>query len=124
MDPAIPHTDIGPPMRRVCQASLKQGLQPAQILGQSPLFCPLLKARGNRAEAVVEFEPRSLQGWAAIVCKRTATGRTVAPHDLGFRVAPSCETPFDWACPAHTLFQFFLGMAVGCINGLGGLVEI
>src|SRR5262249_30897037 len=51
---------------------------------------PLLKARGNRAEAVVEFEPRSLQGWAAIVCKRTGKrNKKVAVH------------------PCHVLARFF-----------------
>jgi hypothetical protein len=72
----------------------------------------------------VEFEPRSVQGWASIVRERTAHGRTVAPHDFGFRVAPSCQASFDRADPADTLFEFFLGMAVGFINGLCSLTEI
>jgi hypothetical protein len=72
----------------------------------------------------VEFESRGVQGWASIVREGTPHGRTVAPHDFGFRVAPAFETPFDGAYTTDTLFQFFLGMAVGVINGLRGLAEI
>jgi hypothetical protein len=72
----------------------------------------------------MEFESRGIQGWASIVRERAAHGCTVAPHNFGFRVAPSCEAPFDGAYPAHTLLQFFLGMAVGFLNGLRGLLEI
>src|SRR5215831_10296496 len=38
MDPAIPHTDVGPQRSSVDQATRKQRLQPAQLLGQGPLF--------------------------------------------------------------------------------------
>jgi hypothetical protein len=72
----------------------------------------------------VEFESRGVQGGASIIRESTAHGRTVAPHDFGFRVTPAFEAPFDGADPADTLFQFFLGMAVGVINGLRGLTEI
>ena len=72
----------------------------------------------------MEFEPRGVQGRAAIVREGTAHGRTVAPHDFGLRVTPSCEAPFNGAYPADTLFQFFLGMAVGLIDGLGCLAEV
>ena len=72
----------------------------------------------------MEFEPRGVQGWASIVREGTAHGRTVAPYDFGFRVTPSFEAPFDGAYPTDTLFQFFLGMAVGFIDGLRGLAEI
>ena len=37
---------------------------------------------------------------------------------------PSFEAPFDGAYPTDPLFQFFLGMAVGVINGLRRLAEI
>lgn len=53
-----------------------------------------------------------------------AHGRTVAPHDFGFRVAASCEPPCNGAYPPHTLLQCFLGMAVGFIHGLRRLAEI
>ena len=72
----------------------------------------------------MEFEPRGVQGWASIVREGTAHGRTVAPHDFGFRVTPSFEAPFDGAYPTDTLFQFFLGMAVGFIDGLRCLAEL
>ena len=72
----------------------------------------------------MECAPRSVQGWASLVRERTAHGRTVAPHDFRFRVAPSFEAPFDRADPADTLFEFFLGMAVGFIHGLCGLTEV
>lgn len=72
----------------------------------------------------MEFEPRGVQGGAAIVREGTAHGRTVAQHDFGLRVTPSCEAPCDGAYPTNTLFQFFLGMAVCFIDGLGCLAEI
>ena len=72
----------------------------------------------------MECEPRGFQGWASIVRERTAHGRTVAPHDFGFRVAASCEPPCNGAYPPHTLLQCFLGMAVGFIHGLRRLTEI
>jgi hypothetical protein len=72
----------------------------------------------------MEFEPRGFEGWTSIVRECTAHGRTVAPHHVGFRVAPSCEAPFDGAYPADPFFQFFLGMMVSFIYGLCGLTEI
>ena len=72
----------------------------------------------------MEFEPRGLQGWASIIRKGTPHGRTVAPHDFGFRITPSFEAPFNGAYPTDTLFACFLGMTVGVINGLCRLVEI
>ena len=72
----------------------------------------------------MEFEPRGLQGWAAIIGEGTPYSRTVAPYDFGFRVTPSFEAPFDGAYPTDTFFQFFLGMAVGFINGLRRLAEV
>jgi len=72
----------------------------------------------------VEFEARGFQRGASIVCEGTPHSRTVAPHDFGFRVAPSFEAPFDGTYPTDTLFQFFLGMAIGFINGLRRFTEI
>ena len=72
----------------------------------------------------MEFEPRGFQGWAAIIREGTPHGRTVAPPNFGCRVTPSVKAPFDGADPTHTLFQCFLGMAVGCIDGLGCLAEV
>ena len=72
----------------------------------------------------MEFEPRGVQGWPAIVREGTAHGRTGAPHDFGFRITPSFEAPFNGAYPTDTLFEFFLGMAVSVINGLRRLAEI
>ena len=72
----------------------------------------------------MEFEPRSVQGRASIVRERTAHGRTVAPYDFGFRVAPSFEAPCDGAHPADPLFPCFLGMAVGVIERLRRLAEL
>ena len=72
----------------------------------------------------MEFEPRGLQGWASIIRKGTPHGRTVAPHDCGFRIAPSFEAPFNGAYPTDPLFEFFLGMAIGVINGLRRLAQI
>jgi hypothetical protein len=40
LDPAIAHTHVGPSISRVHHAPLQQGLQPAQFLGQRPLFAP------------------------------------------------------------------------------------
>jgi hypothetical protein len=65
----------------------------------------------------VEFEPRGFQGWTSIIREGTPYGRTVAPHDFGLRITPSFETPFNGAYPTDPLFEFFLGMAVGVING-------
>ena len=72
----------------------------------------------------MEFEPRGIQGGPSIIRQRTAYGRTVAPYDCSFRVTPSFEAPFKGTDPTDTFFQFFLGMAVGFINGLRRLVEI
>jgi hypothetical protein len=72
----------------------------------------------------VECEPRGFQGWASIIREGTPHGRTVAPHDFGFRITPSFEAPFNGAYPTDTLFELFLGMAVGVIHGLRRLVEI
>ena len=43
-----------------------------------------------------------------MVEERTAHGRTVAPYDFGFRVAPSFEAPFDGAHPRTRFFSSFL----------------
>ena len=72
----------------------------------------------------MEFEPRGFQRRSSIVREGTAYGRTVASDDLGFRVAPSCEPPFDGADSSHTLLQFFLRMAVSFINRFCRLTEI
>jgi hypothetical protein len=72
----------------------------------------------------VEFEPRGFQGWAAIIREGTPHGRTVAPPHFSFRIMPSFEAPFNGAYPTDTLFEFFLGMAVGVINRLRCLAEI
>ena len=72
----------------------------------------------------MEFEPRGFQGWASIIREGTPHGRTVTPHDFGFRITPSFEAPFDGAYPTDTFFPFFLGMAVGFINGLRRLAEV
>jgi hypothetical protein len=72
----------------------------------------------------VEFEPRGFQGWAAIIREGTPHGRTVAPHDFSFRSMASFEAPFKGASPSDTLFEFFLGMAIGVINRLRCLAEI
>jgi hypothetical protein len=45
-------------------------------------------------------------------------------HDFGFRIPPSFEAPFNGAYPTDTLFECFLGMAVGVINRLCCLAEI
>lgn len=71
----------------------------------------------------MEFAPRGFQGRAAIIREGTPHGRTVAPHHFSFRIMPSCEAPFHGAYPADTLFEFFLGMAVGVINRLRCLAE-
>jgi hypothetical protein len=72
----------------------------------------------------VEFEPRGFQGWASIIGEGTPHGRTVAPHDFGFRITPAFEAPFNGADPTDTFFEVFLGMAVSVINGLRCLAEI
>ena len=72
----------------------------------------------------MEFEPRGFQGWTSIIREGTPHGCTVAPHDFGFRITPSFEAPFDGADPTHTLFEFFLGMTVGIVDGLGCLAEV
>jgi len=59
----------------------------------------------------VEFEPRGVQRRAAIIREGTPHGRTVAPHDCGFRITPACETPFEGAPPTDTLLAFFLRMS-------------
>jgi hypothetical protein len=71
----------------------------------------------------VECAPRGFQRRSSIVREGAADGRTVALDALGFRVAPPCEPPFDGTYSSHPLLQFFLGMAVGCINRLGRLTE-
>jgi hypothetical protein len=72
----------------------------------------------------VEFQPRGVQGGAAIIREGTAHGRTVAPHNVGFRIMPSFETPCDGAYPADTLLACFLRMAVRLVEGLRGFMEI
>ena len=72
----------------------------------------------------MEFEPRGVQGWASIIREGTADRGTVTSHHLGFRTTSSFEASFDGAYPADTLLEFFLGMAVGVVNGLRRLVEI
>ena len=70
------------------------------------------------------FEPRGVQGGAALVRERPAHGGTVAPHHVGFRGAPSFETPCEGADPTATLCQFVRGQEVGCINGRRGRLEL
>jgi hypothetical protein len=72
----------------------------------------------------MEFEPRGVQGGPSIIREGTADRGTVTAPHLGFRTAPSCEASFDGAYPANTLLEFFLGMTVSLINGLGCLAEV
>ena len=72
----------------------------------------------------MEFEPRGVQGWASIIREGTADRGTVPSRHLGFRTVPSFEAPFDGAYPTDTLLEFFLGMAVGIVNGLRRLAKI
>jgi hypothetical protein len=71
----------------------------------------------------VELKPRGFQGWASIIREGTPHGRTVAPHDFGFRVTPSFEAPFDGAYPTDTLLECFLRMPVRLVDGFRGFME-
>ena len=91
-------------------------------MARPPFFDPL-EARGNRAEAVIEYEPRGCQGRAPIVGEGAAYRCPVPAYDLGFRIIPACALAFPWTHPPDTLFQCLLGMTVSVIDGLCGLAE-
>jgi len=92
-------------------------------VARPPFFDPL-EARGHRAEAVREYEPRGCQGRAPIVGEGAADRGTVTAYDLGFRIIPACELAFQGTHPPDTLFPCLLGMAVSFRDGLCGLAEI
>jgi hypothetical protein len=70
------------------------------------------------------LEPCGCQRGAAIIRQGTADGTTIAPAPLGFGIVLGLH----WACnatdAAPVLFACFLGVAIGCIDGRGGLREI
>jgi len=72
----------------------------------------------------MELEPRGRQRWVAIVGEGAAHRATVAPHDFRLVVGTSLTLPFYRTDAAHPLFQDFLGMAIGFIDGLGGFTQI
>ena len=72
----------------------------------------------------MQREPRSGQGWMAIVGEGTAHRTAIAAHDLGFRVYPLVQLSFNRAHPTEALFQLLLGVAVGLIDGLGRFTQI
>ena len=72
----------------------------------------------------MEFEPRGFQGWASIIRQGAAHRATVAPHDFRLAVGPPLKLSFQRTDTPHPLFQDFLGMAIGFIDGLGGFTQI
>jgi hypothetical protein len=92
-------------------------------VARAPLFTPC-EALGYPTEAGLEFEPRGVQGWTPLLREGTADRGTVSTHHLGFRPTPAGEAPFDGTYPAATLLEFFLGMPLSVVKGLGGLAEV
>jgi hypothetical protein len=72
----------------------------------------------------MELEPRGRQRWGAIVGEGAAHRATVAPHDFRLAVGPPLKLPFQRTDAPQPLFQGFLGMAIGFINGFGGFTQI
>ena len=72
----------------------------------------------------MELEPRGRQRWVAIVGESAAHRATVAPHDFRLAVGPPLTLSFQRTDAPHPLFQDFLGMAIGFIDGLGGCTQI
>jgi hypothetical protein len=72
----------------------------------------------------MELEPRGRQRWAAIVGEGAAHRATVAPHDFRLVVGTSLKLPYYRTDAPHPLLQDFLGMAIDCIDGLGGFTQI
>lgn len=72
----------------------------------------------------MEHEPRGGQRWPAIISESTAYGATIAAHDLSLWVRAPFQFAFNRPDATHPLFQDFLGMAVGFIDGLGGFTQI
>lgn len=71
----------------------------------------------------MEDEPRGGQRWPAILSEGTAYGATIAAHDLSFGVRAPFQFAFNRPDATHPLFQGFLGMAVGFIDGRGGFTQ-
>ena len=72
----------------------------------------------------MEREPRGRQRWGAIVGEGAAHRATVAPHDFRLGVGTPLHLPFQRTDAPHPLFQDFLGMAIGFIDGLGSFTQI
>jgi hypothetical protein len=72
----------------------------------------------------MEDEPGGGQRWPAIIREGTADGATIAAHDLSFGVRAPFQFAFNRPDATHPLFQGFLGMAIGFIDGLGGFTQI
>ena len=72
----------------------------------------------------MELEPRGRQRWVAIVGEGAAHRATGAPHDFRFGVGTPRTLPVKRTAAPHPLFQDFLGMAIGFIDGLGGFTQI
>ena len=62
MDPVIPHTDVRPQSRCIDQAAPKQGLQPAQLLGQGPLFAPCSRLAAIALRRSWSLSPEASRG--------------------------------------------------------------
>jgi hypothetical protein len=75
-------------------------------------------------EALMELASGGFQRGTAIVGKGTADGTTVASDNLGFRVRALFKLPFAWSHPADARFQFFFGVPLGVVDGLGSFAEI
>ena len=83
------------------------------------MFHPL-ETLGNGAESIVAWEPGSHQGRVASVGEGTPYRATGAPDDFGLRRGAPLDPTFQGAYAPDVLCEGLLGLAVGCLDRLGG----
>lgn len=78
----------------------------------------------DEAQALVQAQPGRTQGRVPVVGQGATHGQAVATHRLGLDIVTSFHGAFKRAHPAHTLLEFFLGVAVGLEERARGLAQV
>jgi hypothetical protein len=71
----------------------------------------------------VQFESGRRERWAAIIGEGTTHGTTIAADDRRFGIGAAFHLTLQGAHTAYRLFEYFLGMPVRFVHGLGGFTE-
>ena len=119
------------PHRRPQRRRLLQALAAATAAAASILSAdvPPRPATRSRLAAICSrrscsFNPEADQRRSPVVGQGGTHRRAVAAHDLRLHVVFLLRLPLDRPDAADTLFQLFLGVAVGLVDRLGRLTQV